>query len=120
MERACEALPFRSGVVRLHHRALQVFAELLVRELPSREADDRGPGMQELLLREAEERGDELPMGEIAGRAEDDEGAGGGGAERDALLAERIELGRGRSAAAGTHVVFTAWPPNLCRSAAST
>src|SRR4029077_19372670 len=96
--------------------------ERLVGVFAARESDDGGARVEELPLREAEEGGDELSMREVPGGAEDDERAGIGGSQRDALLAERIRpgLGLGRHGAAGAHSVITGCPPNLWRRAAST
>ena len=108
-ERARETFPLRRGSARALDRVLHLFAELLVRPFPPREADDRRLRVEELLLREAEERGDELPVRQVSARAEDHEGAGIGRLERDALLAERIPPGlRGdRKDGPSAHAVFT-------------
>src|SRR5258705_3387427 len=118
VERLGEALPLGRGRLRRGDGLPHLLPERLARERAAREAHDRGARMEELLLREAEERWDQLPVGEVPARAEDDEGAGIRGFQRDALLAERVlpSLGRGRHG----HAVFTGWPPNLWRSAAST
>ncbi len=54
----------------------QVLAELLVAEGPARETHDGELGRQEAAQLEVVERGSELALGEIAGRAEDHHGAG--------------------------------------------
>src|SRR5262249_10457248 len=60
VERLREARPLRRGGARILHRVPHLVTERLGRELPPGEAHDRGPWVEELLLREMEERGDEL------------------------------------------------------------
>ena len=64
------------GAGELARRFLQLLAELLGGLFPSGKADDRDGGGKCTLGGKVIERGDELAVGEIAGRAENDECAG--------------------------------------------
>ena len=80
----------------------RVVVELLVGHRRARVADDREPVRQQPLGVQVEERGQQLALGEVAGRPEDDDGLRVGRLERHA-----------RAPRAG----FSAWPPNSLRIA---
>ena len=63
------------GLRELDDRSLHLVAELLVRHRRAAQADDGELGGQQVLLHETVERRDELPLGEVARRAEDDDRA---------------------------------------------
>jgi hypothetical protein len=76
-------------------RGLHLVAKFVGTHLGAPEADDGELGGQQPLLDEAVERRDEFAFGEVARRAEDDDGAGLGGAFQPDALAQGVVLNRG-------------------------
>jgi hypothetical protein len=84
----------------LGDRLLHLVAEFVVRLRRARLADDRELGGHEPLLHQPVERRDELALRQIAGGAEDDDGARTGGAFETDTFAQRIVGG-------GVHFLFS-------------
>jgi hypothetical protein len=98
--RGQEPHPLREGVPdlfvhllrlgELGHRRLHLLAVLFVRHRRPPEADDGELGGQKPLLHESVERRNQLPLGEVARRAEDDDRARLGGALQTHPRAQRV------------------------------
>ncbi len=104
----------------LAHRLAHVARELVVGVGALGDADDAEGGRQVRAEREVVERRNELAVGEVAARAEDDHRTGLGRRLDAEPRAERVRhlvvFGRVGQA----QLFFTAWPPNSLRSAACT
>ena len=99
----------------LADRVLHLVAELVVRPLRARGADDRELLGEELAAGERVQRREDLAVREVAGRAEDDEHARLGRPPRAEPLEQRIRL----NLRLGHFSLLTACPPNCWRRAAS-
>ena len=108
-------------------RVLHALAELVVGQLAAGRADDGEVLGQQAAHGRRVQRRHQLALGQVAGRAEDDEDARLGAAPELQALCERVLLVRRRHqarrswlAAFAFLTACTAWPPNWLRSAALT
>ena len=111
---SCELIPdvLPEGIARvLLHRFFHPRAEAVVALLGPRGADDRELLREQVAVGERVERGNELALRQVAGRAEDHERARIGRPPELEALEQRIFFGDG-------HSLLTACPPNSLRSAA--